>query len=65
IMITHGELDYRILASQGMMAFNAAKLKHIPTRMLIYPDENHWIAQPQKGVLVQREFARGGNEYLK
>ncbi|NDV94788.1 S9 family peptidase [Dysgonomonas sp. 521] len=65
IMITHGELDYRILASQGMMAFNAAKLKGIPARMLIYPNENHWIAQPQNGVLFQREFFRWFDTYLK
>ncbi|MDH6354635.1 dipeptidyl aminopeptidase/acylaminoacyl peptidase [Dysgonomonas sp. PH5-45] len=65
IMISHGELDFRILASQGMMAFNAAQLRDIPSRMLIYPDENHWIAQPQNGVLFQREFARWFNEQLK
>ena len=65
IMITHGELDYRILASQGMMAFNAAKLQGIPARMLIFPDENHWIAQPQNGVLFQREFARWFDEWLR
>lgn len=65
IMITHGELDYRILASQGMMAFNAAKLRGIPTRMLIYPNENHWISQPQNGILFQREFFRWFDEYLK
>lgn len=65
IMITHGELDYRILASQGMMAFNAAKLKGIPARMLIFPDENHWIFQPQNGVLFQREFAKWFDEWLK
>lgn len=65
IMVTHGELDYRILASQSMMAFNAAKLRGIPTRMLVYPNENHWIAQPQNGILFQREFARWFNEYLK
>lgn len=65
IMITHGELDYRILASQGMMAFNAAKLRGIPTRMLIFPDETHWIAQPQNGILFQREFKRWFDEWLK
>lgn len=65
IMITHGERDYRILASQGMMAFNAAQLKGIPSRMLIFPDENHWIAQPQNGILFQREFFRWFDEYLK
>ena len=65
IMVTHGELDYRILASQGMMAFNAAQLRGIPSRMLIYPDENHWIAQPQNGILFQREFFRWFDEWLK
>ena len=65
IMISHGEHDYRILASQGMMAFNAAKLRGIPARMLIYPNENHWISQPQNGVLFQREFARWFDEHLK
>jgi Dipeptidyl aminopeptidases/acylaminoacyl-peptidases len=65
IMITHGELDYRILASQGMMAFNAAQLRDIPSRMLVFPDENHWIAKPQNGVLFQREFFRWFDEWLK
>ncbi|MDU1890849.1 MAG: S9 family peptidase [Dysgonomonas sp.] len=65
IMITHSEFDYRILASQGMMAFNAAQLKGIPSRMLIYPDENHWIMQPQNGVLFHREFFRWFDTYLK
>ncbi|PXV66809.1 dipeptidyl aminopeptidase/acylaminoacyl peptidase [Dysgonomonas alginatilytica] len=65
IMITHGEFDFRILASQGMMAFNAAKLRGIPTRMLIFPDESHWIAQPQNGILFQREFFRWFDQWLK
>ena len=65
IMITHGEFDYRILASQGMMAFNAAKLRGIPALLLIFPDENHWISQPQNGILFQREFFRWFDEWLK
>ena len=65
IMITHGEYDYRILASQGMMAFNAAQLRSIPSRMLIFPDENHWITKPQNGILFQREFFRWFDEWLK
>ena len=64
IMITHGELDYRILASQGMMAFNAAQLRGIPSRMLIFPNENHWISKPQNGILFQREFFRWFDQWL-
>ncbi len=65
IMITHGELDYRILASQGMMAFDAAQLRGIPSRMLIFPNENHWISKPQNGILFQREFFRWFDQWLK
>lgn len=65
IMISHGELDYRILASQGMAAFNAAKLRGIPAEMVIYPDENHWILKPQNAVMWQRLFFRWFDRWLK
>jgi dipeptidyl aminopeptidase/acylaminoacyl peptidase len=65
MMVTHGELDYRILASQSMMAFNAAQLLDIPSRMLLYPDENHWILRPQNSVLFHREFTKWFDEWLK
>ncbi len=65
IMVSHGELDYRILASQGMAAFNAAKLRGIPAEMVIYPDENHWILKPQNAVMWQRLFFRWFDKWLK
>jgi len=65
IAISCGEHDYRILASQGMMAFNAAQLRGIPSRLLIYPNETHWILQPQNSVLFQREFFRWFDQWLK
>ena len=65
IMISVREKDYRILASQGMMAFNAAKLRGIPTRMLVYPEENHWILKPQNALLWQYEFFKWFDKWLK
>ena len=65
ILITVGELDYRILASQGMMAFNAAKMHGLETEMLVFPDENHWVLKPQNAILWQRVFFRFLNKYLK
>lgn len=65
IMISHGEYDYRILASQGMAAFNAAKLRGIPAEMVVFPDENHWILKPQNAVLWQRLFFRWFDKWLK
>lgn len=65
ILITHGEYDFRILASQGMMAFNAARLRGVPAEMLIFPDENHWILKPQNSVMWQRIFFRWLDKWLK
>lgn len=65
ILITVGELDYRILASQGMMAFNAAKMHGLEAEMLVFPDENHWILKPQNAILWQRTFFRFLDKYLK
>lgn len=61
----HGERDYRILASQGMAAFNAAKLRGVPAELLIFPDENHWVLKPQNGILWQRTFFRWLDKWLK
>ncbi len=65
ILVTVGELDYRILASQGMMAFNAAKMHGLEAEMLVFPDENHWILKPQNAILWQRTFFRFLDRYLK
>lgn len=65
ILVIHGERDYRILAGQGMAAFNAAKLRGIPAELLIYPDENHWILRPQNALLWQRTYFNWLNKYLK
>lgn len=65
ILVTVGELDYRILASQGMMAFNAAKMHGLEAEMLVFPDENHWVLKPQNAVLWQRVFFNFLDKYLK
>lgn len=65
IMVVHGEKDYRILASQGMAAYNAAKLRGIEAELLIFPDENHWVLQPQNGILWQRRFFNWLDKHLK
>ena len=65
ILCIHGERDYRILASQGMSAFNAARMRDIPAELLIFPDENHWVTKPQNGILWQRVFFRWLDRWLK
>jgi dipeptidyl aminopeptidase/acylaminoacyl peptidase len=65
IMIIEGEHDFRIPYTQGMAAYNAAKLRGIPARYLDFPEESHWVLQPQNSVLWQRQFFDWLDKYLK
>ena len=65
ILCIHGEKDYRINATQGMSAFNAARMKGIEAELLIFPDENHWVLKPQNGILWQRTFFNWLDRWLK
>ena len=65
ILCIHGEKDYRINYTQGMAAFNAARMKGIPAEFLVFPDENHWVLKPQNGVLWQRTFFGWLDRWLK
>jgi dipeptidyl aminopeptidase/acylaminoacyl peptidase len=65
ILCIHGEKDFRILANQGMAAFDAAKMRGVDAQLLIFPDENHWVLQPQNGILWQRTFFEWLDKYLK
>lgn len=56
LMVIHGERDYRVPYDQGLQAFTAAQIQGVPSRILVFPDEGHWVLQPQNGVLWQREF---------
>ncbi|MCR5819786.1 MAG: S9 family peptidase [Bacteroidaceae bacterium] len=65
ILCIHGEKDYRINATQGMSAFNAARMRGIEAELLLYPDENHWVLKPQNGILWQRTFFDWLSRWLK
>ena len=65
ILCIHGEKDYRINATQGMSAFNAARMRGIEAELLIFPDENHWVLKPQNGILWQRTYFAWLDKWLK
>lgn len=56
ILIIHGGKDFRVSEGQAFEAFQAAQLKGIKSKLLYFPDENHWILTPQNGLVWQREF---------
>ena len=64
ILIIHGGKDYRVPEEQGFQAFTAAQLRGIKSELLYFPDENHWVLQPQNGLLWQRTFFKWLKETL-
>lgn len=65
ILVIHGGKDYRIVDTQGMQAFNAAKLRGVPAQLLHLPEENHWVLKAQNGILWQRTFFNWLDKWLK
>ena len=64
IFIIQGGKDYRVPIGQGQEAFQAAQLKGIKSRFMYFPEENHWVLQPQNGLVWQREFFKWLKETL-
>ncbi len=65
LMVIHGGMDYRVPVDQGMAAYNAAQMMGVPSRLLIFPDENHWILKPQNALLWHREYFRWLDQWCK
>jgi dienelactone hydrolase len=64
ILIIQGGKDYRVPIGQGQEAFQAAQLKGIKSRFMLFPEENHWVTKPQNALVWQREFFKWLNETL-
>ena len=65
ILIIQGGRDYRVPDGQGFEAFQAAQLRGIKTKLLYFPEENHWILTAQNAQVWQREFYKWLDETLK
>jgi dipeptidyl aminopeptidase/acylaminoacyl peptidase len=50
MLIIHGEKDFRVTPEQGLSAFTALQRRGIPSQLLVFPDENHWVLKPQNSV---------------
>ena len=56
ILCIHGGMDFRIPSEQGMAAFNAAQMMGVPSKLIIFPEETHWVLQPQNALYWHRSF---------
>jgi dipeptidyl aminopeptidase/acylaminoacyl peptidase len=64
ILIIQGGNDFRVAIGQSQEAFQAAQLRGIKSRFLYFPEENHWVLQPQNAQVWQKEFYKWLNETL-
>ena len=65
MLLIHGELDYRVPVTESMQAFTALQALGIESRLLLFPQENHWILSPQNSLLWHSEFYNWLDAYLK
>ena len=65
ILIITGQNDFRIPYTQSLEAFQAAQLHGVPSRLLFFEDECHWVTKPQDAIVWQREFFEWLDTYLK
>ena len=55
-LVVHGELDYRVPATQALQYYNTLRARKVPARLVYFPDENHWVLRPQNSRFWYREF---------
>ena len=64
-LVFHGELDYRVPVGQGMQLFTSLQMMRVPSKMVLFPDEGHWILKPQNSMFWYRTFLDWIGEWTK
>jgi len=62
-LVLHGELDYRVPAGQGLQLFTGLQMMKVPSKLVLFPDEGHWILKPQNSLLWYQSFLDWINEF--
>ncbi|MDQ3279820.1 MAG: S9 family peptidase [Acidobacteriota bacterium] len=64
-LVTHGELDYRVPVGEGLQLFTALQRRNVPSRLVVFPDEGHWILKPQNSKLWFQTVGDWFDRWLK
>lgn len=64
-LVIHGELDYRVPVGQGLQLFTSLQMQKTPSKLLLFPDEGHWVLKPQNSVLWYNTFLDWVEEWTK
>ena len=63
-LVTAGELDYRVPVNQSLELYSTLQLRNVPSKLIIYPDEGHWILKPQNSELWYKSVLEWFNKHL-
>lgn len=63
MLVIHGTRDYRVPYSQGISTFTALQRRGIPSRLLMFPDENHWVLKPNNSIRWHHEVEQWLNQW--
>ena len=64
-LVTHGEIDYRVPVGEALQLFTTLQRQGVPSRLLVFPDEGHWINKPQNAALWYRTFLEWMGRWVK
>ena len=64
-LVVHGLKDFRVVYTQGLSTFTALQRKGIPSKLLVFPDENHWVLKPQNSLLWHDTVRAWLDQWLK
>jgi dipeptidyl aminopeptidase/acylaminoacyl peptidase len=64
-LVTHGELDYRVPIGEGFQLFTYLQKQNVPSKLLYFPDEGHWILKPQNSALWYNTVIGWFDQHLK
>ncbi len=65
MLVIHGALDFRVADTQGLGTFNALQRRGIPSKLLYFPDENHWVQKPANSILWHQTVINWLDQWLK
>jgi dipeptidyl aminopeptidase/acylaminoacyl peptidase len=65
MLVVTGEKDFRIPYTQGLASFTALQRKEIPSRLLVFPDENHWVLKPKNSIQWYDEVFKWMGQHLQ
>ena len=64
-LVVHGQLDYRLDVSEGFQLFTTLQRQNLPSKMLYFPDEGHWVLKPQNSQLWYKTVNDWVDQYTK